>query len=335
MDLPPDVVIRPVDATDPGDLEDAYAVARACEMADVGWSDATRESVAAQLTGPLAWREQHRLAYLGSVPVGLLATELDREGREVGLDAYVVGESARELQQALIELGMAAAVDAAQADPAASIAGVNDLHTPSAAFWQVFAAGYAQDSRYREVLQDMGFRETRRFWRMVLPLAGRPATAPPAPPGVTRRVVSGAADRRTLHALYEDSFAEHFGMTHDEPWEAWIARLEATPGSDPARWWIADLDDRPIGLCILDDSKAEMGEDYVRTLGVIAAARGRGIARWLLESAAAEAVLRGRSGLSLAVDGENTTGATALYESVGFTTREVIDVFCYPLPPAA
>ena len=66
MDLPPDVVIRPVDATDPGDLEDAYAVARACEMADVGWSDATRESVAAQLTGPLAWREQHRLAYLGS-----------------------------------------------------------------------------------------------------------------------------------------------------------------------------------------------------------------------------------------------------------------------------
>ena len=86
-----------------------------------------------------------------------------------------------------------------------------------------------------------------------------------------------------------------------------------------------------VGLCILDDSKAEFGEGYVRTLGVVEGARGRGIGRWLLECAAADSVRRGRTGLALAVDGENTTGATALYESVGFSTRQVIDLWCYPL----
>ena len=61
--------------------------------------------------------------------------------------------------------------------------------------------------------------------------------------------------------------------------------------------------------------------------------RGRGIARWLLECAAADAVARGRTGLALAVDGESTTGATALYASVGFTVQRAIDVWCRPILP--
>ena len=148
---------------------------------------------------------------------------------------------------------------------------------------------------------------------------------------MSRRSVAGEGDRRALHALFNASFAEHFGNTHEREFEAWIAGIEALPGADPERWWIATLDGEDVGLCILDDSKEEFGEGYVRTLGVVEDARGRGIGRWLLECAAADAVRRGRTGLALAVDGENTTGATALYESVGFETRQVIDVWCYPL----
>ena len=66
-------------------------------------------------------------------------------------------------------------------------------------------------------------------------------------------------------------------------------------------------------------------------LGVTRAPRGRGIARWLLTCAAADALERGRTVLCLSVDGENTTGATALYDSMGFVQRSAFDVWCYPL----
>ncbi len=135
-----------------------------------------------------------------------------------------------------------------------------------------------------------------------------------------------------MHRLFEESFAEHFGA-HTRPFEEWIADVEAMAGVDPTRWWIAEVDGQPAGLCILDDSKASFGDGYVRTLGVVPSARGRGVARWLLACAAADAVARGRTGLALAVDGQNTTGATDLYESVGFAIRQVIDVWCYPLVP--
>jgi ribosomal protein S18 acetylase RimI-like enzyme len=148
-------------------------------------------------------------------------------------------------------------------------------------------------------------------------------------------VVDGDADRRLIHALYCESFAEHFGSSNDRPFDDWIASVEGLPGTDPSRWWIATLDGKPVGICLLDDSKAEFGEGYVRTLGVIPAARGRGIATWLLACAAADCVERGRTGIALSVDGANTTGATVLYASVGYSTRQVIDVWCYPLLDSA
>ena len=88
-------------------------------------------------------------------------------------------------------------------------------------------------------------------------------------------------------------------------------------------------------MCIVDDSKAEFGEGYVRTLGVLKEGRGRGIGRWLLGCAAADARQRGRTAIGLAVDGANTTGATALYESVGYRIRQEIDLYCYPLLDSA
>ena len=90
---------------------------------------------------------------------------------------------------------------------------------------------------------------------------------------------------------------------------------------------VGAADDEPVGLCVLDDSRAEFGEGHVRTLGIVREARGRGIARWLLACAAAYAVRRGRTTNTLTVDGENTTGATELYTSVGYEVREVIDVW--------
>jgi GNAT superfamily N-acetyltransferase len=320
-------VLRP---GDPAQVEAAYLVASRCELDAVGWTDSTRESVRASLTAPDAWAGQHLLAHLSGEPVGLLVAELDLDGREVFLDAYAIGESAPTVQRVLLERGLSAARGLAEAQPAPAAPPPDDPRTLSPDSWQVVSASFAADRPYADVLSGMGFRPIRRFWRMLLDLASTPATEPPAPAGVSRRVVSGDEDRRVLHTLFMDSFATHFG-THQRGFDEWIASVEALPGADPGRWWIATLEGTDVGLCILDDSKVEFGEGYVRTLGVVDAARGRGIGRWLLECAAADSVARGRTGLALAVDGENTTGATALYESVGFTTRHVIDLWCLSL----
>ncbi len=309
--------IRAVDVTSAGDLDDALAVISTCELQGIGWTDATRESVESLLAGPDSLAEAHLLAFVGDNPVGVLAAEIDRHGHEIFLDAFAIGDSPALLQRDLLERGIVVAESIAAEDP-----------TP---VWQVISAAYEQDDDYRDVLTGLGMRPVRRFWRMIWDLTGRTADPAPAPPRVSRRVVDGDADRRLMHALFRESFAEHFGSSHDRPFDDWIATVEGLAGADPTRWWLAFLDDQPVGICLLDDSKAEFGEGYVRTLGVLPEARGRGIAKWLLECAAADSVARGRSGLALSVDGENTTGATALYASVGFTTRQVIDVWCLPL----
>jgi ribosomal protein S18 acetylase RimI-like enzyme len=331
MTLPAGVIVRTVDPDDAVQVEAAYTVASRCELEAVGWTETTRESMRASLTAPDAWTGHHRLAADEHGPVGLLVAELDLLGREVFLDAYALGPDSARLLLELLESGMADAAELARDQPAPPGPRPEDPYQLSQDVWQVVSASFAADRQYAGVLARLGFRAIRRFWRMLQDLTDVTATPPPAPAGVTRRVVEGESDRRSLHAVFSTSFADHFGSTHDQPYDQWIASVSALPGADPERWWIASLDGADVGLCIVDDSKAEFGEGYVRTLGVIPSARGRGIARWLLACAAADSVARGRSGLALAVDGENATGATELYESVGFSTRQVIDVWCYPL----
>ncbi len=331
MTIPPDVTLQALALDDADQVEAAYLVASRCELDAVGWTDTTRESVRASLTAPDAWPEQHVLAFRAGEAVGLLVAERDLDAREVFLDAFAVGEQSSVVLRALLERGLAAAGGLADDDPVTPAQPPDDAYSLSQDVWQVVSASLGGDHAYADVLAGLGYRPIRRFWRMLLDLASVAPEAPPAPAGVSRRSVAGDADRRILHALFNESFTDHFGNTHERAFDEWIAAIEALPGTDPERWWIASLEGRDVGLCIMDDSKEEFGEGYVRTLGVVESARGRGIGRWLLECAAADSVARGRSGLALAVDGENTTGATVLYESVGFATRQVIDVWCYPL----
>ena len=91
------------------------------------------------------------------------------------------------------------------------------------------------------------------------------------------------------------------------------------------------LDGEPIGLCIQDDSRIERDAGHVRVLGVVPHARGRGIATWLLRSAFSQAAREGRAAMTLTVDSDNTTGATALYERAGMQPERVIILFRRPL----
>lgn len=318
--------LRPVDPE--ADLEIATRLARACEEQLVGWSDTTTDSMRSMLTGSDAWPQEARLAVLDGEPVGLLLVERLDAAREVFMDAYAVGPRAEELLRLLVGQGLGAGRRAEERDPAPGP--VDDPYEPGPGVWQVAAGAYAQDAVYRRVLADAGMREVRRFWRMHRDLDGVGPTEPPPPPGVDRRTATGPDYRLLVHRLFDVSFAEHYGHV-DRPAEDWLAGVESSPGVDPDRWWIATLDGEPVGLCLLDDSRAEFDEGYVRTLGVVPQARGRGIARWLLACAAADAVRRGRRGIRLTVDGRNASGAIDLYRSAGYTVVEAIDKWCYPV----
>lgn len=305
---------RPLDAGDETQVHAAYRLVADDEIAVVGTTEETFESFRARLAHPDSYGPAHRLAWQDGVPVGVLLVEFDRHAEEVFIDAYAPVPGREAVLGSLISDGLRSARELAVT--------------------RVDAGCYGQDVEYARALAQASFRTVRRFWRMRCDLTGVPTQVPATPPGVSRRVVAGEDDRRALHRLFGESFAEHFGTSVDRPYEEWIGSVEAVPGADPTRWWIASLDGVDVGLCILDDSRAALDADYVRTLGVVPQARGRGVARWLLECAAADAAARGRSSIHLTVDGENTTGATALYESVGYRIDEVIDVWRHPLDEA-
>ena len=325
----------PLDVDSPAHLQAAYDVARECELANDGTTDVTLESITAQLAGPVAMREAQLLVLDAESPVGLLSVENEVDGREIFIDAYALGSRRRELLDELLARGLSSAREVAAADADARVPPGADPLEMDAAFWQVTTATYTTDHVYADAIEAAGFTSVRTYWRMILDLRGWSATPPVAPLGVTKRVVDGEADQRLLLRLRNESFADHFGETFERNFDDYLAQLLATDGCDPSRWWIAERDGEPVGLCILDDSKAEFDEGYVRTLGVVASARGRGIARWLLQCAAADAGARGRTGLALTVDGRNTTGATRLYESVGFRIRQQLDLYCYPIVGSA
>lgn len=312
--LPDGFSARPLDLSgeefpDGPDVDLATTVVNQAEQAIVGGPSTPRETVRALLTSPETLMAESRLFVDAEHnPVGLLYLELDRESAHTYIDAYATPAHATTLYPAILDVGMEAAARTAPRLP-----------------WRVESAAFAGDEPLRAALAARTFTTTRRFWRMRLDFDG-PVEPQPAPDGLRVRPIAGEDDRQLLHALFEESFAQHFGFA-PRPYDEWIAWHDRRRDSRPDLMWIAEDDGVPVAFCVTDDSRVAEDLAYIRSIGVIPAARGRGIARWLLSTAFAQAQREGRSGAALAVDSENTTGATRLYDSLGMRPTQIIDVF--------
>ncbi len=319
--LPPGFVARPLDLhevdgyLDGPDVDIAYSVVSAADTGVLAMADASRESVRSDLTNPDAMREEHRLVFTGdNEAVGLVIIERDDEARTVFVDSYAVPDHGRALLAPLVAMGLEAAGRLADGDG-----------------WKVEAGAFVQDEVYLDVLEAAGFTEVRRFWHMHIDLGPEHHTEPAPPPGVTVTVATSDADRRLLHRIDEIAFAEHFGFV-PHPYEEWIPWFSDRRDARPELWRLAWLEGEPVGLCIQDDSRIERDAGHVRVLGVVPEARGRGIATWLLRSAFSQTAREGRTAMTLTVDSDNTTGATALYERAGMTPERVIVLLRRTLP---
>ena len=297
------------------DVDIAYSVVSAADAGVLAMADASRESVRSDLTNPDAMRQEHRLVFASDgEAVGLVIIERDDEARTLFVDSYAVPDHGRALLAPLVEMGLEAARGLAVGRG-----------------WKAEAGAFVQDEVYLDVLDAAGFTEVRRFWHMHIDLGPEHIKAPDAPAGVTITIATTDDDRRLLHRIDELAFAEHFGFV-PRPYEEWIPWFRDRRDARPELWRLAWLDGEPVGLCIQDDSRIERDASHVRVLGVVPEARGRGIATWLLRSAFAQAASEGRRAMTLTVDSDNTTGATALYERAGMTPERVIVLLRRPLP---
>jgi mycothiol synthase len=314
------ISLKPVDLEN--DVDTCYRLALDCEQAVVDSPDTTREEIASLLGSPDADLVDgtRKAVDEDGAAAGFISVEVDRTGREVMVDAYVHPDAADSTWDLL--LGHARRF--AEAKVAA-------LPEDERAGWVMGGGSHSVDRRYGGALSRAGLTAVRRFHTMSL------AFDPQSPPGrpaladdVTMDVVGDDPERlRAAHAVSNESFLEHWhyvSRSFDE-FMLWARNSSF----DPTQWLLASVDGTPAGVCIGNDRLAALGWSYVSTLGVLAPHRGRGLGRTMLQTFFADAYARGRVGVKLGVDTENSTGAPALYTAVGMVPSQIIDAWELPL----
>jgi mycothiol synthase len=188
------------------------------------------------------------------------------------------------------------------------------------------------DEATRRRLTAAGFDRARTFWRMWRELGPDDADVRPAPGVVVRPV--GQVDLRAVHELIESAFTDHWGH-HPRDFDDWWRQVSTTYGFDLDLWWLAEIDGRPAGVLIATSQMAEEDAIFVATLGTLASARGRGVAKSLLHKAFAAGLARGWSQAQLGVDSDSSTSAPQLYYSVGMTVSFAMHAWQLEVPAAA
>jgi len=201
---------------------------------------------------------------------------------------------------------------------------------------QVDSGAFADDDRQHAWLERAGFTRVRTWWQMSRPVAAGEALDAEAKEGVrirrVRRQGTGMPDEddlRTVHDVLESAFADHFN-SHEESFDEFLSRLREDPGHRWDHWWIAELVDgdgdvpEPAGALVGAVVRGDGGHpdgSYVEYIGVLQNARGRGVAKSLLQTIVADAAERGRDSVGLEVDADSPTGADQLYVSMGWQTK--------------
>jgi mycothiol synthase len=300
----------------PADVDAITELIRAYTTAVVGFADFTAKDVRDDLAKP------------GFDPAADGRLVLDATGRVVGY-ACVFGKGGSDR----VEVDVVAP-DPAVARPllawtqgrAAAIAAAHG-HPAALADQGVYRA----DERMRSVVAAHGMAVVTTFHRMRVDHVP-PVPAPEPPPGVVLRQGTDPAVREAALAVRNAAFADHFGHV-PEPFDKWHAELDRQSTFDWTQLWVAELDGEPAAMMSCTDQFVpDENCGHVGDIGVLARARGRGIAKFLLRHAFATDAAAGRSGTLLHVDTNNTTPALRVYESVGMRPVLVIDVWRARVP---
>jgi mycothiol synthase len=182
-----------------------------------------------------------------------------------------------------------------------------------------------QESQHT-LYETIGLRQTRIFWTMECPLDNIPEPQPVE--GVHVRTFRRPEDNLAALDALNNSFIDHFDFHPPTP-ERWEHRLN-THSFRPDLSRVAEIDVEPgrlAGFClcgIIEEENRATGrlEGWIETLGTVRGWRGMGLGRSLLLHGLHALKGAGLEIGMLGVDSINPTGATRLYESVGFKVRD-------------
>jgi ribosomal protein S18 acetylase RimI-like enzyme len=177
---------------------------------------------------------------------------------------------------------------------------------------------------------DRWYREMRR------PLSDLPATR--QLPGLD--VVPFSWDRDDeVRRAHNASFTRHHGSSEHSP-EAWTSLFTGRRGFRPDLSRLAVADGAVVGYVLAYVSEADTAargsrEVDLGQIGVLPAARGRGVATGLIVEVLHAAAQQDCRTAGLGVDTENVTGALRLYEGLGFRPVRTQVSWTLDLPPSA
>ncbi len=180
-------------------------------------------------------------------------------------------------------------------------------------------------------LRGDGYRFVCAFLRMRLD-ADAPAPAQPWPAGVQAAEFDPERDAEAVHAVLAEAFEDHVDVGGPGSYAQWRREVLGHPRLEPALWVLAREGERLVGAVV---AFPEDGYGWVKALGVLRAARGRGIAAALLGEAIRRLRAHGLAAVELGVDAASPTGATRLYERAGMRLVRRTDVYEKRVPARA
>ncbi len=181
------------------------------------------------------------------------------------------------------------------------------------------------DAVQREVLESLGWQPIRYSFQMRIELDDD-LSEPDWPEGLSLRNLHPGEEERVYEAQM-DAFADHweFRRTSLEEWRTFTVDDHSF---DPSLWWLVEDGDELAAMSLNSwhfSGDPQFG--WIGILGVRPRWRRRGLATALLLHSFRDFRDRGATRVGLGVDGENTTGAVRLYESVGMRVARRNDTY--------
>jgi mycothiol synthase len=170
----------------------------------------------------------------------------------------------------------------------------------------------APDSRARALFERSGYREVRRFYRMLIEHDAAPV--PAEWPEGFRVSTFEPGEGRAFHAALDEAFADEWNFV-SQTFEQWAKRRLNVPEFDPTLLFIVRHGEKIAA--VLRGEADRGGAGWIGAIGVLPRWRRRGLGLALLHLAFGEFYRRGQPRVALGVDAQNPTGATRLYERAG------------------
>ena len=278
------------------DLSAVVAVMNAFDAATLGEPDTTEEDIAS------GWDES-------SFDLASDAVVAERDGEVIGYgEVYDRGEHGRLEVDVFVRPGLESEVA-----PEVLTAVMQRAYEKSGAatlLWTWVPVDHALGA----IFSAEGFSPVREFRRMRASLEHQVPAAPDIE-DVELRPVRRGNDEFAVHAVLADAFAAHVRPITDD-FDRFVEQHVDHPEYDPDLWAIAWEAGSPIGAITVFDH-GDVG--FIRHVGVRRAARGRGIASALVTRAMTLLAERGQTRVDLGVDLDDEVGAARLYEKLGFT----------------